>query len=270
MTSEKFYSKALEANLAETRYKDIVIPKHLQDFIALSAKYYGINKRAQECIIEYLHPFSNRLFVVEQLREILISDFWFYSSLPEANNAFSVLIMLYNEILTTCEQEEIGKIIVKTLLEFINLIVKEKKTELFPAIHHSLKALYDNLDNNEKAYIINTRYFAKFLDTVVVIPEFEEEVITLTKDVYRNNLMFWRESTQIESWYEEKKDLLVDDFKTIFVKAGDDWFNELLGRAIFKKVGQWQYSVSLCKSWTWNNRLPRTCWYFTGNNADRT
>jgi len=230
MTSEKFYSKALEANLAETRYKDIVIPKHLQDFIALSAKYYGINKRAQECIIEYLHPFSNRLFVVEQLREILISDFWFYSSLPEANNAFSVLIMLYNEILTTCEQEEIGKIIVKTLLEFINLIVKEKKTELFPAIHHSLKALYDNLDNNEKAYIINTRYFAKFLDTVVVIPEFEEEVITLTKDVYRNNLMFWRESTQIESWYEEKKDLLVDDFKTIFVKAGDDWFNELLGR----------------------------------------
>ncbi len=119
MTSEKFYSKALEANLAETRYKDIVIPKHLQDFIALSAKYYGINKRAQECIIEYLHPFSNRLFVVEQLREILISDFWFYSSLPEANNAFSVLIMLYNEILTTCEQEEIGKIIVKHCLSLL-------------------------------------------------------------------------------------------------------------------------------------------------------
>jgi hypothetical protein len=60
--SEKFYSKALEANLAETRYKDIVIPEHLREFISLSEKYYGINKRAQECIIEYLHPFSNRLF----------------------------------------------------------------------------------------------------------------------------------------------------------------------------------------------------------------
>lgn len=87
--TEKFYSKALEANLAETRYKNIVIPEHLQAFIDLSKEYYGINKRAQECIIEYLHPFSNRLFVVEETREILLSDFWFYASTPNAVDAFS-------------------------------------------------------------------------------------------------------------------------------------------------------------------------------------
>ncbi len=46
--SESFKSGALEANLAQTRYKDIFIPEEHQQFIALSAKYFGINKRAKE------------------------------------------------------------------------------------------------------------------------------------------------------------------------------------------------------------------------------
>ena len=41
--SEPFKSQALEANLAQTRYKDIFIPEEHQQFIALSAKYFGIN-----------------------------------------------------------------------------------------------------------------------------------------------------------------------------------------------------------------------------------
>jgi len=36
---EPFVSKALEANLAETRYRDIYIPKDHLDFIALSKDY---------------------------------------------------------------------------------------------------------------------------------------------------------------------------------------------------------------------------------------
>ena len=77
--SETFKSQALEANLAQTRYKDIFIPEEHQQFIALSAKYFGINKRAKECITEYHHPLSNHTFVTEELRKMLLDDFWFYS-----------------------------------------------------------------------------------------------------------------------------------------------------------------------------------------------
>ena len=72
-------SQALEANLAQTRYKDIFIPEEHQQFIALSAKYFGINKRAKECITEYHHPLSNHTFVTEELRKMLLDDFWFYT-----------------------------------------------------------------------------------------------------------------------------------------------------------------------------------------------
>ena len=77
--SETFKSQALEANLAQTRYKDIFIPEEHQAFIALSANYFGINKRAKECITEYHHPLSNHTFVTEELRKILMDDFWFYT-----------------------------------------------------------------------------------------------------------------------------------------------------------------------------------------------
>ena len=76
---ETFKSQALEANLAQTRYKDIFIPEDHKAFIALSASYFGINKRASECITEYHHPLSNHTFVTEELRKILMDDFWFYT-----------------------------------------------------------------------------------------------------------------------------------------------------------------------------------------------
>jgi len=88
---KKFVSKALEANLAETRYRDIKILPEYQEFINLSKKYYGIHKRANDCIIEYQHPFSNKKFVIEELRKILITDYWFYIELkdPELYKKFT-------------------------------------------------------------------------------------------------------------------------------------------------------------------------------------
>ena len=41
--SETFKSQALEANLAQTRYKDIFIPEEHQQFIDLSAKFLMIS-----------------------------------------------------------------------------------------------------------------------------------------------------------------------------------------------------------------------------------
>ena len=71
--SEPFKSQALEANLEQTRYKDIFIPEEHQRFINLSAKYFGINKRAKDCITEYHHPMSNHTFVTEELRKDYMS-----------------------------------------------------------------------------------------------------------------------------------------------------------------------------------------------------
>lgn len=236
--TEKFYSKALEANLAETRYKDIVIPGNLQAFIDLSNDYYGINKRAQECIIEYLHPFSNRLFVVEQLREILIADFWFYAGLPQATNAFNEPVILYNKLLESDLKDELGGQIVKTLLELMSLICKEEKKDLYPVIHQCLDVLSNNLKGNSAAFIKGSKFFLKYLSPVAEIKEFSGKTVKLTRDVLLQNLDFWEQSSKIEKWFEERKESLSNDFNTVFKQAGKPWFAEI--RKNTKAAGSWE------------------------------
>ncbi|NLN95252.1 MAG: hypothetical protein GX128_03670 [Bacteroidales bacterium] len=225
--TEKFYSKALEANLAETRYKNIVIPEHLQAFIDLSKEYYGINKRAQECIIEYLHPFSNRLFVVEEARKILLSDFWFYASTPNAVNAFREPVMLYGKLLEEDIKDELGEQIVKTLLELIEQIKKDNNEALFPVIDLCLNVLADNLDENIRAFINSSKFFVRRLDGISKMSEFSDKIVSLFKNILLRNIDFWEETTDIENWFEEKKEFLSDDQYGIFNKVGSPWFKKI-------------------------------------------
>ena len=125
--TEKFKSKALEANLAETRYKDIKLKPDYQSFINLSKKYFGINKRANDCIIEYQHPFSNKKFVSEELRKIILTDYWFYIELSSSKNAFKVPLELLTKLLLDEKTDEIHVMIIRTLLEFIEKLSKEEK-----------------------------------------------------------------------------------------------------------------------------------------------
>jgi|GEM_PF-3397460 len=123
---EKLVSKALEANLAETRYKDIKILPEYQDFIDLSKKYFGIHKRANDCIIEYQHPFSNKKFVVEELRTILLTDYWFYIALDDSGKAFTIPLGMMRDLLLVDGETELKVMIVRTLLEFSKNWLKTK------------------------------------------------------------------------------------------------------------------------------------------------
>ena len=116
--SEPFKSQALEANLEQTRYKDIFIPEEHQQFINLSTKYFGINKRAKDCITEYHHPLSNHTFVTEELRKILMDDFWFYTRDDVPSDAFLIPLEMMRSLLRPEVAKKLRLSIVNTLLEF--------------------------------------------------------------------------------------------------------------------------------------------------------
>ncbi|MDP2423022.1 MAG: PEP/pyruvate-binding domain-containing protein [Bacteroidales bacterium] len=235
--TEKFFSKALEANLAQTRYKNIIISDDLQAFINLSANYYGINKRAKECITEYLHPMSNHLFVVEQLRGMLLSDFWFYSGQLQPKQALEVPVNLYNELLKAGLKEDLTQQIIKTLLEFISRTCKENKKLLYPLLHKCLEVLSQNLEANKKAYILNSGSFIKYLDDLVQQPEFTDGIIRLVRKILLHNLDYWQHSSEIELWYQERKPNLINDFAKAMENVGKPWFSPI--RKIIVRANGW-------------------------------
>ncbi len=223
---KKFVSKALEANLAETRYKDIKIKPEYQEFINLSKKYYGIHKRANDCIIEYQHPFSNRKFVVEELRKILLTDYWFYLNVDNPEKAFDIPLGLLKNILCEHHSVELNLLIIRTLLEFAQKVYGEKKP-LKTLVRNVCDILNSGFRGNERSYIESLKYFEKYLTEIALDDELKEKVFGLSKKIYLSNISFWENSAVVEKWLEEKSDILKTDKNLIIDRIGKPYFESL-------------------------------------------
>ena len=234
--TEKFESKALEANLAQTRYKNIKIPKLHQYFIGLSGSYYGINKRATECLTEFSHPLSNSKFVVDQLREILLGDFWYYVALDDAEKAYDIVLEMFNQLLGSEIKKELRIKIIQTLVEFIELLTKHDQI-LYKTISHCLKILNTNLDRNEESFIESSKFFIRHLTGTQTLSQFKSPIFELTKDILKRNLLFWKRTSSVEAWLESKQDSFNRNYSNISDKNGKPYFSELLEK--IEKAEDW-------------------------------
>ena len=196
---EKLVSKALEANLAETRYKDIKIPSDYQHFINLSKKYFGINKRANDCIIEFQHPFSNRIFVVEELRGILLTDYWFYIGLDEPEKAFEIPLKMMRELLHTGEDTDLHIMAIRTLVEFTNRIYREER-DFSGLIANCCETMHTGFSHDPESFVLAARYCRRFMKPLADSDQFREKLLALTRAIYDRNIDIWSESSRMEDW----------------------------------------------------------------------
>ena len=216
--SEPLKSQALEANLEQTRYKDIFIPEEHQQFINLSAKYFGINKRAKDCITEYHHPLSNHTFVIEELRKILMDDFWFYSREDIPADALLIPLEMMRSLLKPEVQKKLRLSIVNTLLEFAQKAYSDKVFDI----------LEDRFDTNRDCYILASKYAIKYLDKLAADERYYDKVMHLVKMILGETYRYWQETTQVENWLSEKASLVEpQEAETIKTSIGKPYFEQL-------------------------------------------
>ncbi|HJN06117.1 MAG TPA: PEP/pyruvate-binding domain-containing protein, partial [Bacteroidales bacterium] len=239
--TEKFKSKALEANLAETRYKNIQIEPDYLQFINLSKNYFGINKRANDCIIEFQHPFSNRKFVTEELRNILLTDYWFYIALDDPDIAFSTPVKLLEKLLTEEKSVDYHVMIIRTLLEFIQKLAKETKDHS-KLIEECLTSIQNVLENDSLSLIKASKYFNKYLKDLVDLKQFKKQILVTNLKIYKQNIEYWENSTKIETWIKQHKEILAVDQSKIKHKLGKPWFTSL--RKKLSNISDWKTLVS--------------------------
>lgn len=239
--TEKFKSKALEANLAETRYKDINIKPDYQHFIDLSKKYFGINKRANDCIIEFQHPFSNRKFVTEELRKILLTDYWFYIALNQPEKAFDTPIELLEKLLLEDASREFHVIIIKTFLEFIQKLGKEKEN-YSNIIVKCYSALQLGLKKDSLSFIKASKFFNRYLAKVSELPQCRTQILETNLSIYKKNIEYWEESTKIEDWIKNHSGFLTVKHSKIINALGKPWFNSQKKK--LTKIADWKTLVA--------------------------
>lgn len=225
--SEPFKSSALEANLAQTRYKDIFIPEEHQQFIDLSAKYFGINKRAKECITEYHHPLSNHTFVTEELRKMLLDDFWFYIRDDVPADALHIPLEMMHSLLKPEVAAKLRLNIVITLMEFANKVIAEspKHIELISLVFNILN---EKFEANKDVYILATKHAGRYLDKVARDERFSDEACALLRKMLQENYRYWQQTSQVENWIESKKQFLTEEeIQTVCNEIGKPYFEQL-------------------------------------------
>ena len=225
--SEPFKSQALEANLEQTRYKNIFIPEEHQQFINLSAKYFGINKRAKDCITEYHHPMSNHTFVTEELRKILMDDFWFYTRDDVPADALLIPIEMMRNLLRPEVPKKLRLNIVNTLLEFANKEAGRKKPE-DKIVDAVFDVLEDRFDTNRDCYILASKYAIRYLDQLAKGEPYGHKAMNLVRTILQETYHFWRDTTMVEQWLTEKAALVEpQEAQTLINSIGEPYFNQL-------------------------------------------
>ncbi len=225
--SETFKSQALAANLEQTRYKDIFIPAEHQRFIELSAKYFGINKRAKECITEYHHPLSNHTFVTEELRKMLMDDFWFYTRDDIPADALHIPLEMMHSLLKPEVAAKLRLQIIITLMEFANKVISEspKHSELILLVFNILN---DSFEANKDVFILATKHAGRYLDKVAADERFKASACHLLRMMLQENYRYWQTTSHVENWVESKRQMLTDDeVQKVCAEIGKPYFDQL-------------------------------------------
>ncbi len=224
--TEKFKSKALEANLAETRYKDIKIESDYQVFIDLSKSYFGIHKRANDCIIEFQHPFSNRKFVAEELRSILLTDYWYYIGLKNIDNPFEVPVKLLAILLAEERSTPYHVMIIRTILEFVQKISKEKG-DFSATLKQCCNAIESSIDKDSLSYIKALKFFKRYINSNINSISCNNQILDININIYRKNISYWEDISQIEEWLRKRSSIIKTNHSDIIDHIGKPWFNSL-------------------------------------------
>lgn len=222
----QFNSKALEVNLAETRYKTIKLPEEHIWFLELSKSYWGINKRTKEFIMEYNHPYVNYEYVIENLHNICLADLWLYNSCDQAEAALKVLVDIFNNLMKKDLKEKLREQIITTFLKFIDRLAKLGN---YPEtiVHRCLFIIREDIKHNEDLYIRNSGYFKAYLDKIAELPEYKSEVFEMTKELLQKCAEYWHKTSMVESWFEDKKHLFKEESRQKLLELGDPFFNDI-------------------------------------------
>lgn len=224
-----FSSKALEANLNQTRETHIEIPEQQQWFGELSKEYWGIHKRTQEFLIELNHKYRNNRYVIESLQTICLGDIWLYHDLPESEQAFTVLVEIIRSVLRSKLKDSQRTLLSQVLIRFMDRLAS---FDAYPkaVIFLCIDVLKEDMAQHELLYVKNSGVFKIYLNKVAAEPEFAEILEAIVAHLLDQCIDFWEQSSQAEVWFNSRQKLFPHLQATDIEAIGQVFFEALRTR----------------------------------------
>lgn len=231
-----FSSKALEANLNQTRESVTEIPEIQRWFGELSKDYWGIHKRTQEFLVELNHKYRNNRYVIESLQTICLGDLWLYHELEESEKALAVLVEMIRSVLDSKLKDSQRVLLSQVLIRFIDRLAN---LENYPKAIISLciDVLKEDMAQHELLYVENSGIFKIYLNKVAAEAEFSATLVEITTNLLDQCIDYWDQSSLADTWFDSRQKLFphmkVEDIEAI----GHVFFVEL--RAQRQQASNW-------------------------------
>jgi pyruvate,orthophosphate dikinase len=234
--ADVFYSKALEANLSQTRETNITIPAQQQWFGELSKPYWGIYKRTQEFLVELNHKYRNNQFVIESLQTICLGDLWLYQTLAESEQALGVLVEIIRSVLKSkledSQRAQLSQVLIRFIEQLAKLDVYPK-----PIVRQCLELLKEDMARHEVVYLKTANTFKIAFKKVVTDPEFTPLILEMMADLTGNCIDYWERTALAEEWFASKRALFHFTQSEMIREIGHPFFDRL--RAERRKASDW-------------------------------
>lgn len=231
-----FSSKALEANLNQTRETSTEIPEIQQWFGELSKSYWGIHKRTQEFLIELNHKYRNNRYVIESLQTICLGDIWLYHGLEESEQAFTVLVDIIRSVLHSKLKDNQRVLLSQVLIRFIDRLAKLENVPI-TIIFQSLEVLKEDMVLHELLYIKNSGLFKIYFNQVATYPEFTAMVEEMIAKLLDQCIDYWDKTSLADEWFNSRKKLFPHMKAEDIREIGHSYFEGL--RAQRKQALHW-------------------------------
>ncbi|MEO1816398.1 MAG: PEP/pyruvate-binding domain-containing protein [Acetobacterium sp.] len=231
-----FSSKALEANLNQTRETNTEIPEIQQWFGELSKEYWGIHKRTQEFLIELNHKYRNNRYVIESLQTICLGDIWLYQDLAESEKAFTVLVEMIRSVLRSKLKDNQRALLSQVLIRFMDRLAS---LDDFPKaiIFLCIDVLKEDMAEHELLYVKNSGVFKIYLNKVAADPEFTKTLEVITADLLDQCIDYWEQTSQADAWFDSRKKLFPHMKTEDIQDIGHAYFEDL--RAQRQQATDW-------------------------------
>lgn len=201
-----FSSKALDANLNQTRETMTEIPVSQQWFGEITKPYWGIYKRTQEFLAELNHKYRNNQYVIESLQTICLGDLWVYQSHKESEKALNILVDIIGSVLQSKLEDSQRALLIQILIRFMDRLSDHND---FPRgiMNQCIDVLKEDMVLRELLYVKNSGLFKIYLHKIGEFPEFADSLQEILAHLLDQTIDYWDHTSLAEEWFASKRQL---------------------------------------------------------------
>lgn len=229
-----FKSKALEANLSNTKQDSIELSESHRYFLSLSESYHGIHDITSHFFAELYHKYPNYKDIAESMRKIALGDYWLYLQGNNPDKNLSIIQEIFFDLLIKPLSKDDRKVLFSTLIEFTGIIINHYQNAFNDIIRKTMNKILSLLDTDMEIVLIHSNTISNNLMKLSEIPEFSEPYYELYRSLCLNSLQYWNKCTNIDNFLLERETLFTRESRKILKETGkslNDKYTDLFENA---------------------------------------